>query len=103
MIGIWRGAKQRIARLKPVRVPDGPARAFRDLWPGDPARGARLLRGEFEVMGTVRGFGGWGGNLGLTRCVRVSAMQVWRIDARIIQRDASRYSLVMLTGPNSTR
>ena len=54
MIGIVRGVRQRLARLKPVRVPEAPARAFRDLWPGDPARGARLLRGEFETLGTAR-------------------------------------------------
>ncbi|WP_170985230.1 heparinase II/III family protein [Roseomonas sp. AR75] len=54
MEGLLRGARRILANLKPIRVPDSPARAFRDLWPGDAARGARLLRGEFEVMGTVR-------------------------------------------------
>ena len=54
MEGILRGARRFLANLKPVRVPDAPARAFRDLWPGDATRGARLLRGEFEVMGTAR-------------------------------------------------
>ena len=54
MEGILRGARRILANLKPIRVPDGPSRAFRDLWPGDAARGARLLRGEFDVMGTVR-------------------------------------------------
>jgi len=54
MESILRGARRMLANLKPVRVPDGPARAFRDLWPGDAARGARLLRGEYEVCGTAR-------------------------------------------------
>jgi uncharacterized heparinase superfamily protein len=54
MEGILRGARRLLANLKPVRVPEAPARAFRDLWPGDAARGARLLRGEYEVLGTVR-------------------------------------------------
>jgi uncharacterized heparinase superfamily protein len=54
MEGVLRGARRMLANLKPIRVPDAPARAFRDLWPGDAARGARLLRGEFEVCGTVR-------------------------------------------------
>jgi uncharacterized heparinase superfamily protein len=54
MEGLLRGARRILANLKPIRVPDSPARAFRDLWPGDAARGARLLRGEFEVLGTVR-------------------------------------------------
>ena len=54
MENLLRGARRFLANLKPVRVPEGPARAFRDLWPGDAARGARLLRGEFEVTGTHR-------------------------------------------------
>ena len=41
-----------ISGFKPMRVPDAPARSFRDLWPGDAARGARLMRGEFEALGT---------------------------------------------------
>lgn len=52
--GVLRGARRIIANLKPIKVPDGPARSFRDLWPGDAARGARLLRGEFEAYGTSR-------------------------------------------------
>ena len=54
MENLLRGARRFLANLKPVRVPEEPARAFRDLWPGDATRGARLLRGEFEVMGTHR-------------------------------------------------
>ncbi|NKC32415.1 heparinase [Roseomonas sp. BU-1] len=49
-----RGARRILANLKPIKVPEGPARSFRDLWPGDAARGARLLRGEFEAHGTTR-------------------------------------------------
>src|SRR4051812_2375849 len=49
-----RGTRRFIAGLKPVKVPDAPARSFRDLWPGDAGRGARLLRAEFEVLGTTR-------------------------------------------------
>ena len=55
MSGSWiRGARRTLSGLKPIRVPDAPARAFRDLWPGDAARGQRLLNGELEVAGTVR-------------------------------------------------
>ena len=53
MSGWLRGAKRTLAGLKPLRVPEAPARAFRDLWPGDAARGQRLLKGEFEVLGTT--------------------------------------------------
>ncbi|MFL1462617.1 heparinase II/III family protein [Roseococcus sp. DSY-14] len=60
MSGILRKAQEALTRLKPVKVPEAPARAFRDLWPGDAGRGARLLRGEFELLGTTRRFAGWG-------------------------------------------
>jgi uncharacterized heparinase superfamily protein len=39
--------------IRPGRAPEALARSFRDLWPGDAARGAALLRGEFEVAGTA--------------------------------------------------
>ncbi len=54
MRDILRNTRRLISGLKPVKVPDAPARAFRDLWPGDATRGARLLKGELEVAGTVR-------------------------------------------------
>ena len=46
MPDLIRGAKRWIAGLKPVRVPEAPSRSFKDLWPGDAARGARLVAGE---------------------------------------------------------
>ena len=52
MRDIIRGTRRFLSGLRPVKVPDAPARAFRDLWPGDAARGARLMRGEFETAGT---------------------------------------------------
>ncbi|WP_187830077.1 heparinase II/III family protein [Siccirubricoccus phaeus] len=54
MRDLLRGTRRFLSGLKPVKVPDAPARAFRDLWPGDAARGAKLLRGEFEWLGTTR-------------------------------------------------
>ena len=36
----------RLPSLRMGRVPDAPALPVRDPWPGDPARGARLLRGR---------------------------------------------------------
>ena len=43
------------------RVPDAPALSVRDPWPGDPARGARLIKGELEMGGGVLPLrpGGW--------------------------------------------
>ncbi len=51
---LFRSTRRLFSGLKPVKVPDAPARAFRDLWPGDVTRGMRVLGGEFEVAGTVR-------------------------------------------------
>jgi uncharacterized heparinase superfamily protein len=55
--GRWvRDARRRLARLPSLRmsrVPDAPALPVRDPWPGDPVRGARLLKGELELAGTV--------------------------------------------------
>jgi uncharacterized heparinase superfamily protein len=63
--GRWlRDARRAMARLPSLRlsrVPDAPALPVRDPWPGDPARGARLLKGELEAGGGVRPLkpGGW--------------------------------------------
>ncbi len=55
--GSWvRDARRRLARmpsLRMSRVPDAPAQPVRDPWPGDPGRGANLLRGELELMGST--------------------------------------------------
>jgi uncharacterized heparinase superfamily protein len=51
-----RDARRRIARLPSLRmsrVPDAPALPVRDPWPGDPTRGANLLKGELELGGTI--------------------------------------------------
>ena len=37
-----------------ARVPEAPQQAVRDLWPGDPALGARLMKGELVFCGIVR-------------------------------------------------
>ncbi len=41
-------------QLPLARVPDAPSVSVRDPWPGDPARGARILKGELELAGSVR-------------------------------------------------
>ncbi len=51
-----RQVRQQIARLPNLRmgrVPDAPALPVRDPWPGDPARGALLLKGELEFSGAA--------------------------------------------------
>ncbi|MBE7209696.1 MAG: heparinase II/III family protein [Gluconacetobacter diazotrophicus] len=41
----------RLPALAGVRIPEQPATTIRDLWPGDTARGARLVRGELVLGG----------------------------------------------------
>ncbi len=51
-----RDARRTLARLpslRMTRVPDAPALPVRDPWPGDPARGAALLKGELELAGSI--------------------------------------------------
>jgi uncharacterized heparinase superfamily protein len=87
-----------LANLKPIKVPDGPARAFRDLWPGDAARGARLLRGEYEVMGTVRplrpaeadGAADWALGNGSATWRAAAHGFAWLRDLRALGTDAAR-------------
>jgi uncharacterized heparinase superfamily protein len=98
MEGILRGARRMLANLKPIKVPDGPARAFRDLWPGDAARGARLLRGEYEVMGTVRplrpaeadGAADWAPGNGSAIWRAAAHGFAWLRDLRALGTDAAR-------------
>lgn len=51
-----RNARSLLARLQNLRLnhaPDAPAVSLRDPWPGDPSRGARLVKGELEFSGAV--------------------------------------------------
>jgi uncharacterized heparinase superfamily protein len=54
--GWLKDVRRRLARmpsLRMTRVPDAPALPVRDPWSGDPLRGARLLKGELELAGSV--------------------------------------------------
>jgi uncharacterized heparinase superfamily protein len=82
----------RLPSLRISRVPDAPALPVRDPWPGDPGRGARLLRGELEIGGGVRSLrpGTWGEPA--TSAV-VDAMAhgfTWLRDLRALGTDAAR-------------
>ncbi|WP_174242010.1 heparinase II/III family protein [Teichococcus oryzae] len=92
-----RGARRMVAGLKPVKVPDAPSRAFRDLWPGDAARGHRVLRGECEVAGTVRplliaaeGGQGWGEGSGSVVWRAAVHGFAWLRDLRALGTDGAR-------------
>ncbi|WP_408858552.1 heparinase II/III family protein [Acidiphilium sp. PA] len=54
---MMRGARQWMAKLATLRgggVPDAPALPVRDPWPGEPGRGARIIKGELEYRGALR-------------------------------------------------
>ncbi len=87
-----RGARLTLARMPALRgrVPDAPALPVRDPWPGDPARGARLLRGELEQQGTAIPLapGAWGaaqGSLGV-----LAHGFGWLRDLRALGTDSAR-------------
>ena len=89
-----RGTRRFISGLQPVKVPDAPARSFRDLWPGDAGRGARLLRAEFEVLGTTRrlepGGEGWEDTAGPVTWRAAAHGFAWLRDLRALGTDTAR-------------
>src|ERR1700712_4793541 len=90
-----RGARRAMARLPSLRmgrIPDAPALSVRDPWPGDPARGAQLIKGELEIGGAVQPLrqGGWA-QLGGSAVLRAGAHGfVWLRDLRALGTDAAR-------------
>jgi uncharacterized heparinase superfamily protein len=74
------------------RVPDAPALPVRDPWPGDPGRGARLLRGELEAHGAVRVIkqGDWGDPSGPPLMRAAAHGFTWLRDLRALGTDAAR-------------
>ena len=94
---VLRNTRRIISGFKPVRVPDAPARSFRDLWPGDAGRGARLMRGEFEALGAVRsldpthdGDAGWDESAGPAAWRAAAHGFAWLRDLRALGTDAAR-------------
>jgi uncharacterized heparinase superfamily protein len=84
----------RLARLPSLRVsiPDAPAVSVRDPWPGDAARGARLLKGELTYYGAVRPLKpGYWADQGSSASLRAHAHgYTWLRDLREIGTDAAR-------------
>src|SRR5262245_43238030 len=90
-----RDARRVIARLPSLRmgrVPDAPALPVRDPWPGDPGRGARLLRGELETGGGVRALrpGTWGEPCDAPVLSAAAHGFAWLRDLRALGTDAAR-------------
>jgi uncharacterized heparinase superfamily protein len=87
-----RRAMARLPSLRMGRVPDAPALSVRDPWPGDPARGAQLIKGELEFGGAVQPLrqGGWN-QLGGSAVLRAGAHSFsWLRDLRALGTDAAR-------------
>src|SRR5205085_1273622 len=82
----------RLPSLRMGRIPHAPALPVRDPWPGDPVRGARLLKGEFDALGGTRVLkpGAWGDASG--SAVLRTAMHgfTWLRDFRALGTDAAR-------------
>jgi len=87
-----RRAFARLPSLRITRVPDAPALPVRDPWPGDPTRGARLLRGELEVGGAARDLrpGAWGAASNSALLDASAHSFSWLRDLRALGTDAAR-------------
>lgn len=82
----------RLPSLRMGRVPDAPALSVRDPWPGDDARGARLVKGELEFGGAthVMRQGGWS-QIDGSPVLRAGAHGfTWLRDLRALGSDAAR-------------
>ncbi len=93
--GMLRGVRRLMARLPSLsmaRVPDAPAQPVRDRWPGDPARGAAILRGELERGGHRTAFkpGLFGESKALPALRELAHSFVWLRDLRALGTDAAR-------------
>lgn len=96
-----RDARRVMARMPSLgRVPDAPALPVRDPWPGDPARGALLLKGELEFHGAARPLkpGTWTDASG-SAILRAHAHGFsWLRDLRALGTDAARSRARALVG-----
>jgi len=92
----------RLARLPTLRmsVPDAPAVPVRDPWLGDPARGARLLKGELSYFGAIRVLkpGAWADTSGNPAMRAHAHGFTWLRDLRMIGTDAARMRARALVG-----
>ena len=87
-----RRAMSKMPAIRMGRVPDAPSLPVRDPWPGNPARGARLLRDELELAGAVRRLapGGWGDTAGHELLRAHAHGFTWLRDLRALGTDAAR-------------
>jgi len=95
MTGWLRGVRRRMARLPSLhmtRVPDAPALPVRDPWPGDPARGADLLKGVLWFGGSAVALRAGGFAASVPAPALRAAMHgfTWLRDLRALGTDAAR-------------
>jgi uncharacterized heparinase superfamily protein len=89
----WRRAMARLPALRISRPPDAPALPVRDPWPGDPVRGARLIKGELQCAGGtfVLRPGDWVALGAVPAPFRAAAHSfAWLRDLRALGTDAAR-------------
>ena len=87
-----RRAMAKMPSLRMGRIPDGPTLPVRDLWPGDPARAERLLKGEFEAGGAVLRLrpGQWGDPDSSSVLLAAAHGFTWLRDLRSLGTDPAR-------------
>ena len=92
LLRVVRRQMARLPSLRMTRTPDAPALPVRDPWPGDPVRGAALLKGEFETGGvTARLKPGAFVDPGEGELLRAAAHGfTWLRDLRALGTDAAR-------------
>ncbi len=83
-----------------TRAPDAPAMPVRDPWPGDANHGARLLRGEMELLGATRPLkaGVWQDQSGSPLLRAKAHGFTWLRDLRALGTDAARLKARALVG-----
>ena len=86
-----RRALVRLPSLRMSRIPDAPSLSVRDPWPGDPGRGARILKNELECCGAVHRLDGdWAGTAGTERLRAAAHGFTWLRDLRALGTDGAR-------------
>lgn len=90
-----RNARRALVRLPTFRmgrIPEAPALSVRDPWPGDPTRGALILKGELELAGTTRPLhgDGWADISGPAAMRACAHGFTWLRDLRALGTDGAR-------------
>lgn len=82
----------KLPSLRLARVPDAPTLPVRDLWPGDPSLGARLLKGELTAGNSVLTLqpGAWADSRGSVSLRAAAHGFTWLRDLRALGTDAAR-------------